>query len=252
MCEQFRLLAAVPRMHEEFAAGQNVLLLDPTGQNAAAFTPQPPFVWTAPYARQFLADLQENTRQLAKDKAQNAYDLLNYQQSVLPAMDSEESAALRRFAGQSGFDAADGGAEREILLAAQRMLLVAYHNESLYLELCRVNEAFAAQQKALKSLLDENENTAQADFSPADMLTPWHRVLPAFLVFCGQADAFFVNDGVMAAELPDLAERSAEHDDCTEYAVPRAKLLRYVPERFRALCAKETYYFCIGKLENGI
>lgn len=242
-------IVAVPRMHEKFSAAEGVLLFDPVGKNPEAFCPEPPLVWDVLHSGQFLADLQESTRQLARDNAVRAYDFLNYQHSLMPRMDREEDFALRCFAAreQENASAYAAAADREMRLLAQRMLLIAYHNEILYLELCAVNEKFARQQKMLKDLLDGSEEILQADFSAKDMLLPWQRVFPAFLAFCGQAEAFWINDSDMAEEITVLAEESILRENFTEYAVSKEKLLSFVPDNFKTLCRKQTYRFRIGK-----
>lgn len=249
MQESKAQVVAVPRMHEEFLAAEGVLLFDPAGKNPQAFCPEPALVWDIPHSGQFLADLQESTRQLAKDHAVRAYDLLNYQHSLMPPMGREEDFALRCFAAQEQENASAyaAGADRELLLLAQRMLLIAYHNEILYLELCAVNENFARQQDMLKNLLDGSEEVLQTDFSAKDMLLPWQRVFPAFLAFCERAEAFWINDPVMAEEIAVLAEESVLRENFTEYAVSKEKLLPFIPENFKTLCRKQTYRFCVGK-----
>lgn len=249
MQENLRKITAVPRVHEEFSAqcpaeisdSAEIFVLDPTQQSGKSYAVQPPFVWNAAYARQFLADLQASTGELAKDSKNTVLDMLSYQYSPAQQMDSAEQAALARFAGKSIVKSA----RDEAWELGQRMLLIAYHNENLYLELGRVNEKFSVQQAKLKTLLDENEHVAQASYGADDMLIHWKQLLPAFVLFCQDADAFWVTDKTMADDIASLGAFMGQKGACRQYVLTKEQIREYLPNSFKPFCDKEQYLFLL-------
>lgn len=249
MQENLRKITAVPRVHEEFLAqcpekifgSAEIFVLDPTSQSKKSYAVQPPFVWNAAHARQFLADLRTSTGELAKDRKNTALDMLSYQHLSAPQMDSAEQSALAQFAGKSTAKSA----RDEAWELAQRMLLIAYHNENLYLELGRVNERFSAQQTKLKTLLDENEYVAQISYGADDMLIHWKQLLPAFVLFCQDADAFWVTDKAMAEDIASLGAFTGQKDACRQYVLTKEQIREYLPNSFKPFCVKEQYLFLL-------
>lgn len=248
-------IVAVPRVHEEFLTdaarsaeiGATVQILDPTMQSKNAYPAD--FAWNTALAKQFLTDLQADTGALAKDKKNTALDMLNYQYSLAPQLGRDERAALELFAGKSSDKSPREIEEGEMRELGQRMLLIACHNELLYLELCKINERFSVQQEKLKALLDENEHVTQAFYRSEDMLVNWKQVLPAFVFFCRDADAFFITDKGMAEEIALLAERTEQKNGLMVCTLTKERLAQLLPERFKAFCTKEEYCFLAEKGE---
>lgn len=130
---------------------------------------------------------------------------------------------------------------------AQRMLLIAWYNENLYLELGAVNEKLAAQQEKLKSLLDENEHVKQNSYQINDVLLSWKQILPAFMLYTQDVSAYFVNDAAMAEEIAALADEKIEEDTYFCYTVDKKVLVRFMGKEFAPCCRKDSYSFLVTK-----
>ena len=130
---------------------------------------------------------------------------------------------------------------------AQRMLLIAWYNEDLFLELAQINEKLAKQQEMLKSLLDDNADAVQKLQQVDDVLLSWKRVLPAFMPYTQDVSAYFINDNVMAEEIAQLAENTVEEDEFLCYSVVRDALIRFMGKEFAPYCKKNEYLFVAVK-----
>lgn len=245
--EKYREIVAIPRMHEEFTENGNAMTLDPTGQNILqnhkAYAAKPAFCWNTHYALQYLKDLQENTAQLAKEKNTSLLDRLGFAAQNTQGLTKEEEEALQAFSGEKS----EQNQENMLLERAQRMLLIAWYNESLYLELAAVNKNLAKQQEKLKSLLDENEHVKQNSYQTDDVLLSWKQVLPAFMPYTQDVSAYFVNDAAMAEDIAALAKEKTEEDQYFCYAVEKNVLGRFMGKEFAACCKKDVYYFLVTK-----
>lgn len=237
----FRKIVAVPRMHREYVPGGNILTLDPTQRDGNAYGAD--FPWDRPHALQCLADVEQNTRDFVRDREHSVYDMAKYQENSFAesGMNRDEIRALEDFMGKS----AESPLE-DIRLIAQRMLIFAYYNEKLSLELAPVLQKVQEKQKALKELI-EDENGELFRSETDDVLISWKRVFPAFLVFTPEADAYYVNDAEMAKEMLALAETAEEDGNCLCAAVKKEKLAVYVPKTFQPFLAREEYRFLCPK-----
>lgn len=245
--EKYGEIAAIPRMHEEFTENDRVMLLDPTGQNILhnhkAYAAKPAFYWNTQYALQYLKDLQENTAQLAKEKNTSLLDRFGVAAQNAQGLTKEEELALQAFSGEKS----EQSQENMLLERAQRMLLIAWYNENLYLELAAVNKNLARQQEKLKSLLDENEQVKQNSYQMDDVLLSWKQILPAFMPYTQDISAYFVNDAAMAEEIAALAKEKIEEEQYFCYSVEKNVLLRFMGKEFAPCCKKDMYYFLVTK-----
>lgn len=239
--ENYQEIVAIPRLHEEFTKDDRVSVLDPTGQSSRAYAAG--FYWDTPYAFQYLKDLQENTAQLAKEKNTSLLDRVNFQSCSAGSLTDDEEQALQQFSGEKS----EQNQKAMLNERAQRMLLIAYYNENLYLELSEVNKKLAAQQEKLKTLLDENEHVGQNSYQMNDVLLSWKQILPAFLFYTQDVSAYFVNDTAMAEEIAALAKEKIEKDSCFCYAVDKNVLARFMGKEFASCCKKDTYHFLVAK-----
>lgn len=249
--EKYQEIVAIPRLHEEFLENNCAKVLDPTmqrvgkngGQNAKVYIPSPAFCWDTAHALQYLKDLQENTVQLAKEKNTSLLDRLAFQNQNSQTLTADELLALQEFSGKS----TEENPENPLFERAQRMLLIAYYNESLYLELAQVNTALAKQQEKLKSLLDENEHVKQNAYQMDDVLLSWKQILPAFLLYTQEVSAYFVNDAAMAEEIASLAKEKIEEENYFCYAVDKDVLAPFIGKEFLPYCKKNQYHFIVNK-----
>lgn len=241
--EKYQEIVAIPRLHEEFTNIGRVKVLDPTGQSAGAYAVNPAFCWDTPYALQYLKDLQENTAQLAKEKNTSLLDRVNFQNRGAGSLTADEEQALQQFSGEKS----EQNQETMLNERAQSMLLIAYYNENLYLELSEVNKKLTVQQKKLKSLLDENEHVSQNSYQMNDVLLSWKQVLPAFMLYTQDVSAYFVNDAAMAEEIAALAKEKIEEENYFCYTVERNVLARFMGKEFASCCKKDTYHFLAAK-----
>lgn len=244
--EKYQKIVAIPRLHEEFihnAENAHIMVLDPTGQSEKAYAPQPAFFWNKEYALQYLKDLQADTAQLAREKNTSLLDTVNFQSQNAQGMSASEIQALQEFSGKKS----EQNQENELLERAQRMLLIAYYNENLFLELAQINEKLAKQQEMLKSLLDENENALQKSHQVDDVLLSWKQILPAFMLYTQDVSAYFVNDTAMAEEIAQLAKNTVEDDEFFCYSVASDALAGFLGKEFASYCKKNEYLFIIAK-----
>lgn len=249
--EKYQEIIAIPRLHKEFLKHDHVKVLDPTmesagqhtGKNANVYRPSPAFCWDTAHALQYLKDLQENTLQLAKEKNTSLLDRVNFQNQNSQALSADELQALQEFSGKS----TEQNSEYQLFERAQRMLLIAYYNENLYLELSLVKSALARQQEKLKSLLDENEHVVQNAYQMDDVLLSWKQILPAFMLYTQEASAYFVNDTGMAEEIAALAKEKIEEKMYFCYAVDKDVLARFIGKEFIPYCKKNQYHFIVPK-----
>lgn len=237
----FLQIVAVPRMHREYVPGGNILTLDPTQRDEKAFRAD--FPWDRQYAVQCLADVEQNTRDFVRDREHSVYDMAKYQENSFAetGLNRDEIRALEEFMGKSSESPLE-----DVRLTAQRMLIFAYYNEKLSLELAPVLQKVQEKQKALKELI-EDENGELFRSETDDILISWKRVFPAFLVFTQEADAYCVNDAEMAKEVCSLAETAEEDGNFLCAAVKREKLAAYVPKTFQPFLTKEEYRFLCPK-----
>lgn len=239
--EKYQEIVAIPRLHEEFAKNDRVKVLDPTGQSGKAYAAD--FCWNTAYALQYLKDLQENTAQMAREKNTSLLDRVNFQSQNRNDLTADEEQALQAFSGEKS----EQNQEKMLFERAQRMLLIAWYNENLYLELGAVNEKLAAQQEKLKSLLDENEHVKQNSYQMNDVLLSWRQILPAFMLYTQDVSAYFVNDAAMAEEIADLAQEKIEEEKYFCYSVEKSALERLMGKEFVPYCKKNTYRFIVKK-----
>ena len=239
--EKYRKIVAIPRLHEEFIHNEtdiaHIMVLDPTGQSEKAYAAEPSFFWNKEYAQQYLKDLQADTVQLAKEKNTSLLDTINFQTQNVQGMTVSEMQALQEFSGKKS----EQNQESSLLERAQRMLLIAWYNEDLFLELAQINEKLAKQQEMLKSLLDDNADAVQKLQQVDDVLLSWKRVLPAFMPYTQDVSAYFINDNVMAEEIAQLAENTVEEDEFLCYSVVRDALIRFMGKEFAPYCKKNEY-----------
>lgn len=251
--EKYRKIVAIPRLHEEFivsAAGavpsvvkDTVKVLDPTGQNPKAYAAEPAFFWNKEYALQYLKDLQADTAQMAKEKNASLLDAVSFQQKNTQGLSASELQALQEFSGKKSAQ----DAEDTLLERAQRMLLIAYYNENLYMELAQINNNLAKQQEMLKSLLDENEHVVQKSYQMGDVLLSWKQILPAFMLYTQGSSAYFINDTDMIEGISSLAKERVEDDEFFCYSVERDALIRFMGKEFASYCKKNAYIFIAAK-----
>lgn len=245
--DKYQEIVAIPRLHEEFSENDFVKVLDPTmqkiGQKTRVYIPSRAFCWDTAHALQYLKDLQENTLQLAKEKNTSLLDRVNFQNQNSQALTGDELQALQEFSGKS----TEQNPENQLFERAQRMLLIAYYNENLYLELSQVNKALAKQQETLKSLLDENEHVNQDVYRTDDVLLSWKQIFPAFMVYTQEASAYFVNDISMAEEIASMAAERIEEENYFCYVVNKDVLARFIGKEFIPYCKKNQYHFLVKK-----
>lgn len=245
--EKYREIVAIPRMHEDFTENGSVRVLDPTGQNILhshkAYTAKPAFCWDTHYALQYLKDLQENTARLAKEKNASLLDRFGFSTQNAQGLTKEEEQALQEFSGEKS----EQNQENMLLERAQRMLLIAWYNENLYLELAAVSKNLANQQKKLKSLLDENEHVKQNSYQVEDVLLSWKRILPAFMLYTRDVSAYYINDKAMAEDIAALAKEKIEEEQYFCYSVEKKELVRFMGKEFAPCCRKDVYYFLVAK-----
>lgn len=244
--ENYQEIVAIPRLHEEFVKNDCVKVLDPTGQNKKAYAVKPVFCWNTQYALQYLKDLQENTAQLAKEKNTSLFDRVdrvNFSRQDLHALTAEEEQALQVFSGEKTAQ----NQENMLFERAQRMLLIAYYNENLYLELSEVNKKLAKQQEMLKSLLDENEHVNQNTYQVNDVLLSWKQILPACMLYTQDASAYFINDNNMAEEIAAAADEKFEEEQYSCYCVEKNVLVHFMGKEFAPYCKKDIYRFLVTK-----
>lgn len=241
--ENYQEIVAIPRMHGEFTENDHVKVLDPTGQNEKAYAVNPAFCWDTHYALQYLKDLQENTAQLAREKNTSLLDRVNFESLRTNNLPADEEQALQAFSGEKS----EQNQVNMLLERAQRMLLIAWYNENLYLELAAVNNNLAKQQEKLKFLLDENEHVSQNSWQMDDVLLSWKQILPAFMLYTQDVSAYFVNDAAMAEEIAALAKERIEEEQYFCYSVEKNVLVRFMGKEFAPCCVKDVYYFLVTK-----
>lgn len=245
--EKYQKIVAIPRLHEEFIGEEkdnaHIMVLDPTGQSPKAYAATSPFFWNKEYALQYLKDLQEDTNQLAKEKNASLLDTVSFQSQNTQGLSASEMQALQEFSGKKS----EQNQEKMLLERAQRMLLIAYYNENLFLELAQLNKKLAKQQEILKSLLDENEHAVQSSYQVDDVLLSWKQILPAFLLYTQDVSAYFINDNAMAEEIAILAKKSIEEENFFCYYLDRDALMRFLGKDFAPYCKKNEYCFIAAK-----